>query len=543
MFTFPFLESSGDLTSVAVFISAMIQLFLAVSMIVLVLEEARATQKTTEERYRTLFEQAGEAIIITNAEDLRILETNRAAERLLGVTAAEAGKHSFRAFCRLNSNPDTKPPTGDDWFEAICRQRAVNLVSKNAASAPVEIAGARIQFDGQTAFQFFVRELTERARLEQQLRQSEKLSALGQMISGIAHELNNPLAVVKGYLELVLAHHELTPQTRADLEKAVRESNRAAKLVGNFLSFARERPAHREMVDFNEVIRRIAELRKSDFLMAGVEPRLELASDLPGTSADPDQVQQVLMNLITNALQAMRNLSGTGQLVIHTFRNGNSIQVAVQDNGPGVPDDLVSKIFEPFFTTKEVGTGTGLGLSIAHSIMTEHGGRIFYQKAAPTGARFVLEFPIIALESAAAATTETVFLTREVEAVPSAKVLVLDDEKALAEMLSEMLAILGHTPTVCHSAVHALELLHEQPFDLVISDFRMPILTGQQFYESAVKEYPALRRRFIFLTGDVMNEETQSFLRSTGNPHLTKPFNLARVREAVSHVLVQTSNQ
>jgi CheY-like chemotaxis protein len=175
--------------------------------------------------------------------------------------------------------------------------------------------------------------------------------------------------------------------------------------------------------------------------------------------------------------------------------------------------------------------------------MTEHGGRIFYQKAAPTGARFVLEFPIIALESAAAATTETVFLTREVEAVPSAKVLVLDDEKALAEMLSEMLAILGHTPTVCHSAVHALELLHEQPFDLVISDFRMPILTGQQFYESAVKEYPALRRRFIFLTGDVMNEETQSFLRSTGNPHLTKPFNLARVREAVSHVLVQTSNQ
>src|SRR2546430_17177739 len=164
-----------------------------------------------------------------------------------------------------------------DWSSDVCSSEA---------------NGAPISFEGRAAYQFFLRELTERARLEQQLRQAEKLSALGQMISGVAHELNNPLAVIKGYMELILRRDELGKQTRADLEKVAHESNRAAKLVSNFLSFAREQPLHRATVDLNELARRVAELRKLELQTLRVDLRLDLDPQLPTTLADQDQIQQ-----------------------------------------------------------------------------------------------------------------------------------------------------------------------------------------------------------------------------------------------------------
>ena len=264
---------------------------------------------------------------------------------------------------------------------------------KNGAIVPVEINGALIDFDGRAAYQFFVVELTERAQLEQQLRQAEKLSAVGRMISGVAHELNNPLSVVKGYLELVLSHHDLSPRTRADLEKAAHESNRAAKLVMSFLSFAREQPSHRESVNLNEIATRLVELRQFDLTVAKTEVTLELDPKLPAISADPDQVHQLVVNLMSNSLQAMVGVKRSGRMKIITRAVDGVVQMIMEDNGPGVPPELVNRIFEPFFTTKEVGAGTGLGLSIAHSIMTEHKGRIFYQAGSLGGAAFVLEFP------------------------------------------------------------------------------------------------------------------------------------------------------
>jgi len=556
---YPFLENSKDLVSVALFISAVIQLLVAVSMIVLVLEEVRHTHQlaveqihvhkqerdvlqtkfaSTEERYRTLFDQAGEAIVITDTEALRILELNRAAGRLLGVTREEAARHSLGTFCQMKTAGAPRRRTGDEWFRSIC-QRPLSLIRKSGGRVQVEIEGAKVDFDGRAAFQFFVRELTERAQLEQQLRQAEKLSALGQMISGVAHELNNPLAVVKGYLDLILAHHDLPLQTRTDLEKVARESNRAAKLVRNFLSFAREQPAHREPVNFNKLIQSVAELRQFDFTVAGVELQIEADPDLPPTFADPDQIQQVFMNLINNAVQAMADMPGRARLKIRTQHKNGLIQIHVEDNGPGVPPDLVTKIFEPFFTTKEVGTGTGLGLSMAHSIMTEHGGRIFYQPSPLGGAGFVLEFPVVTASAPATSTEEPLLqpaTTETSEQAPS-RILVLDDERSIAEMLGEMLDILGHAPVICCSAAQALELIEEQTFDLIISDFRMPGLNGRQFYELATRKHPALARRIIFLTGDVVNEETLAFLRSTGNPHLGKPFNLAKVQQVIAEVL------
>jgi len=567
---YPFLQATPDLSTVGFFISTVLQLFIAISMIILVLEEARSTNQlafqkirnqqsekslletrmiSTEERYRSLFDQASEGIIIVADDDLRILELNATGERLLGILRSESSHQIISHFCQMNmaSNSGPGDKNGRIWFEWICREGQLNLISKSGFSTPVEVDGAVIDFEGTRAYQLFFRELTERSRLEQQLRQAEKLSALGQMISGVAHELNNPLAVIKGYLELILAHHDLPGQTRADLEKVAKESNRAAKLVRNFLTFGREQQAHREMVNMNDLIQRIIELRKFDILIAGVDLGLELSSNLPQTQADPDQIQQLVNNLLTNALQAMVDSPPPRRLVVKTLNRMEMVQILVEDNGPGVPAELETKIFEPFFTTKEVGTGTGLGLSIAHGIMADHHGRIYYQNASLGGAAFVLEFPLVssamATQTAQAPSNEVIVSFRQVGTLKSAKILVLDDEKGISDLLCEMLGILGHQATACLSAPHALELIETRSFDAILSDYRMPVMNGEEFYRCLTLKNPALAQRVIFLTGDVMNQETQSFLESIGNPHISKPFQLAHIQTVLNEVLSKEENR
>lgn len=557
---FPFIHSSRHLISSGFVISAVLQLFIAVSMIILVLEEVRHTNQlafqkirsyksktdilqkkvmSTEERYRSLFDQATEGIVITDAENLRILELNQTAKRLLGLDGTPVGTLTLAGFCQLSPPPEPSPRTGPEWFAAICRHRNLNLVRRDGGITPTEADGAPITFEGRAAYQFFLRELTERARLEQQLRQAEKLSALGQMISGVAHELNNPLAVIKGYVELILARHEVPEQTRADLEKVAHESNRAAKLVNNFLSFARQQPVLRETVDLNDLVGRAAELRKLDLQRVGVELRLDLSPDLPPTQADADQIQQVLVNLVNNALDVLAVAPRPGVIQIRTQRKEDDVQVIVEDNGPGVSPEVLPYIFEPFFTTKDVGKGTGLGLSIAHSVLADHNGRIFHQPATIGGAAFAFELPIVSGPRDGDTDVASLAPAPKPGDKPSrnAEILILDDEKAIAELLGEMLHLLGYSTTLCQSGHDALELVNRHDFDLVISDYRMPRMNGQEFYQLAVEKKPELASRVIFLTGDVVNEDTQAFLRSTGNPHLSKPFQLARIEQIVAEVL------
>jgi two-component system NtrC family sensor kinase len=497
---------------------------------------------STEERYRQLFDQAHEGILIVSAEDLLILETNQTARYLLGIGESPARSYCLAGFLQDANPTDPVPAANGDWSQWAVRQHLANVLRLDASVVPVEIDGARIEFDGRPAYQFFLRELTERTRLEQQLRHAERLSALGQMISGVAHELNNPLAVIMGYLELIVQRHDLPPQTRADLQKVAQESQRAAKLVNNFLAFARDQKGRRESVQLNQIVEHVLELRLHELRVAGIRVETRLDPTLPETAADPDQVQQIFINLIGNAVHAMAELEPPHRLTITTGRVGENIRVSVADSGPGVPKAIQARIFEPFFTTKDVGIGTGLGLSIAHSIMIEHGGRLGYEEAPGGGACFVLEFPVVAPPPKSK--TETTFDTvidlapKQAEAAPAAaKVLVLDDERAIAEMLSEMLGLLGHDTTVCNSGQQALEALDRSEFDVILSDFRMPGMDGREFYRRASERHSAVRNRIIFLTGDVVNEQTRDFLNSIGADYLGKPFHLDRVEDAVRRVL------
>jgi len=564
--SYPFAARFPDLLATGFFITAVLQMFIAVSMIILVLEEVRATSRTalrhlrserirsgqlrrtvtsTEQQYRTLFNQADEAVVITAAGDLRILDLNETAVRMLGLSQDEAREQFLPSFCEAPERAAQPRSDSVEWVNRICAQRTLRVLRKNGGATLSQVESSRMDYQGQAAFQFLFREITDRVRLEQQLRQAEKLSSLGQMISGVAHELNNPLSVIKGYLDLIVAHHEITPQTRADLEIVVQECDRAAKLARHFLSLARHQSPRREMVDVNTLIQRVAGLRRSDIAAAGIELYMDLAAGLPSTLADPDQVQQLIINLLSNAIQAMAAAPAPRTLRIATrLKTPAAMLISVEDSGPGVPPELQSRIFEPFFTTKPEGAGTGLGLSIAHGIMAEHHGRIRCDRSTLGGAAFHLEFPVVSAEAAA-----PVRETTPVDAPPaasedappaaltSARVLVLDDEQFIAELLSEMLGVLGHQPVVCVSPLAALEMLRTRPFDLVISDFRMPAMNGAEFYHALSKIHPDLAQRVIFLTGDVVNEETQQFLASTGNPHLDKPFQLTRLEAVIAEVL------
>ena len=414
---YPFLESWSDYMSTGFFIASVLQMFIAVNMIILVLEQIRhlkekhAAQQLkakdrqravlqsriemTEERYRHLFEQSSEPIVITTRDDLRVVGLNQAACRVLGMSPAQAREQVLTHLVCSSDRHSAPPLDGQAWFEAICRGRFQQIHRKDGSLVNVEIAGSAIDFAGETAFQFYLREVTEVSHLEQQLRRAEKLSGLGQMISGVIHELNNPLSVAGGMLELVLLDKQLPQKTRDRLQTAATEHKRATRMLTNFLGLARDGGPEKEKVKLNEVIKNVLELRRSELVKAQIELKTELDPELPCIQASLDQVQQVLIILLNNAIQAMDGRAEVRNLRVTTRQEPGRVVALIEDNGPGVPPHLRAKIFEPFFTTKPAGIGTGLGLSVAHSYLMDHGGRIFCDQSPLGGALFGIELPAL----------------------------------------------------------------------------------------------------------------------------------------------------
>jgi PAS domain S-box-containing protein len=590
--TYPFLQFSRQFSSMSYLSSAILQLFIAMSMILLALEEVRATAKlsrqrlaavksrqkvlqskvqSTEDRYQKLFEQAGDAIIIASAEDLKILEMNDSARVLLGASNTHDSNLNLSRFCLVGEGGQH---SAQQWFTWVVHQRVVRLIRGTGTTVQVEVSGSPIWFEGVKAYQFFFREMAERARAEEQLRNAEKLAAIGQMITGISHELNNPLTATKGYLELVLAHHSLTPETRRDLERASDEAARAARLIQNFLVLSRQHSEPFRPLDLRHLMENVLELRKFEIRLSETEVITDFAEELPFINGNEDQLKQVFLSLVNNALQAMENVPRKTLRIAARFSD-QIVHLSIGDSGPGIPTEILPRIFEPFFTTKTVGAGTGLGLSLAYNILREHKGRIYYEATPGNGATFVIELPAANLRSLASPVqtrfdfpsfqkekNETESLpTTPPQATPappaestarseaqssngdpaSTRILILDDETSISELLAEMLSLLGYAPVKSNNPREALELIQKQPFDLILSDFRMPGMNGQEFYEQAISQKPDLSRRIIFLTGDVVTEETKKFLERVGNPHLAKPFQLASVQQIIAEALEESA--
>lgn len=408
-----------------------------------------------------------------------------------------------------------------------------------------------------------VRASQELVSTREQLVQKEKLAAVGQLVSGVAHELNNPLQGVLGYAELMLAARPAS----LDVEelRAIRDNaNRAAGIVRNLLTFAGRTSSARGWQPMSRVVRDAVAVRQPQLQSANIDIRVVLADRLPLVYIDHTRLEDVLVNLIQNAENAIaaRQSGGSlpsavpararGEITVTTSWRGepDRILVEVFDNGSGLKEEDLSRVFDPFFTTREVGQGTGLGLSVCYGIVREHGGTITARNAAGGGAAFTIELPVMAESLAAATAAAAGAQTRQADTPPSyaavavgvepveappkrLKALVVDDEESNAALVRRVLAGAGYDVESTTLSRRALVMIERTAYDAVICDVKMPELSGQELYGRVCQIRPEMARRFIFITGDIDGEDTREFLDQSRCSYFMKPFNLERLTSAV----------
>ncbi len=355
-------------------------------------KRAQETLARSEARYRNLFESASDAIATFDANG-RFTTFNHAAEIISGYRREELVGQWFAPML-----PDDELPKALAHFQkALTGETGLfetSFYRKDGDVRTIQVTYSTPQRDEEVLC--VIRDVTDQKMLQEQLIQSEKMSAIGQLVSGVAHELNNPLAGISAFAQLLLSEKRFPPDQRTAAEMIYAEARRASRIVQNLLTFARQHKPERTTTQVNQVLDDTLELRGYELRVRGIDVQRDYDEQAPETMADAHQLQQVFLNLITNAEQAMERSERDKQhLVVRTRRVGEALRIEVEDTGPGIPPNLLERIFNPFFTTKPTGSGTGLGLSISLGIVREHEGRIWAENAAQ-GARFVIELPIVA---------------------------------------------------------------------------------------------------------------------------------------------------
>jgi signal transduction histidine kinase/ActR/RegA family two-component response regulator len=365
-----------------------------------------------------------------------------------------------------------------------------------------------------------------------QLVQAAKMSAVGQLVSGVAHELNNPLSVIIGYGQVLLGR-EVPAAVKRPLELIVAQGERMSKIVRNLLYVARQRPPERAAVDVRQVIEQALALRINQLTLSKIAVVTDFAADVPLTSADAQQLEQVFLNLLLNAEQAILESKPQGEITLRTRLrpDGAAIIAEVIDDGPGIPPASVSRVFEPFYTTKTVGAGTGLGLSVSYGIVQEHGGRLSVESE-PGRTVFTLELPVVVPPPPEPVETE-----RRVVSGIGKVALVVEDEADVLDLIVTLLGERGWRVDVAAGGRAAFDRLRQHAYDLIVSDMRMPDGHGEELYRNALAHRADYGRRFIFITGDTATEQAWSFLEGTDVPVVEKPFQPKTFEAAVYRVV------
>ncbi len=363
----------------------------------------------------------------------------------------------------------TADATVPEWMETRWKRRDGSLIV-------VRLAVRRAMDSGDAElFEILADDVTERRRQDELVRRSERLASLGAVLAGAAHELNNPLAAIMGFSQLLL-RRRWPPEDRSALEAIHQEALRSATIVKDLLALARRRGVERRApADMNELVTYIARMRRYALETAGIECELELARKLPPVRGDRTQLEQVILNLLNNAEQALRprvdaqRARSLGRIVIRTRLEGPEIVVEVEDNGPGVPDEARSDIWDPFWTTKDEGEGTGLGLTVVHTIVVDHGGSVSLDRGTLGGARFIVRLPTVASSEHA---------DPPARAPRPLDVLVVDPRAADLPFVERFLASRGHAVINAASAEAALRLAAQSTFDAVVCDAELTIAGG-----------------------------------------------------------------
>lgn len=491
-----------------------------------------AELRSAEAHYRRLVTSAPQAIFAIDADGL-LTEINPAGAALLGRAPHEILARHFaevvapmdlaraeQALQRLLSGD-----VGSLTFE-------ISIVGRDGTERLVSVTAAGIR-EGHAVVgtHGIARDVTEERQREVQLRRVERMASLATLLGGVAHELNNPLHAVGNFADLLLMDPR-PQQEREDLEAIVRESRRMANIVASLRVLARqsqeeERP-EKQPVDLNDVVRYVLKTREYSLRTSGIEVREDLAGNSPAALADRGQMEQVVLNLVVNAEQAMAELPRPGLLILRTRASRSGVTLAIVDNGPGIARADLERIFDPFFTTKSPGEGTGLGLSLVHSIVTELGGEIRVDSEPGVGTAFSIDLPA-AMPSDGAGEGETL---RPPER--RLRILVVEDEPALRESVTRYLTRRGHDVEAVGEGGEALSLLEEAGdagFDAILSDLKMPGMGGEQLLRRLRDEGKGRDRRVVFLTGDAAGADVARLRTLADVPILLKPIRLDVVAE------------
>ena len=503
-------------------------------------KEAEEALRRSEEKYRTILEDMEDSYFevdlagnLTFANDSTCRSLGYPREEMVGMryrdfTSEEDSAAVYQAF---NQVYRTGQPVRDiSW--TVVRKDGTRGIAEASVFPLRDDEGEIIGFRG------IGRDITERRAVQQQLLMSSKLASIGELASGVAHELNNPLTGIMGYAQLLTAKQNVPQDVKVDLDRIYGESQRAAKIVQNLLSFARRRKPEKSYFDVNELVQRVLELRDYELRTSNIGVYVDLAADLPWTMADYHQIQQVLLNIIINSEQAVGEVKRRGKIRVTTGMKEGCIRISVADNGPGIPAEQVGKVFDPFFTTKEVGSGTGLGLRVCHGIITAHGGNIYLESQKGRGTTFTVELPLV---------RETEAVIEEIRPAPkvtpprrdegTARILIVDDEPAICDILVRALSEHGYQTDSASSARTALTKIARNGYELCIIDLKMPVTSGKELYETMKCRFLGPAERVVFMTGDTIEPATERFLVSTGRPHLHKPFGPDEVIKVVEKAL------
>lgn len=543
------------------FIDALLAMLLSMSMVVMLMEsatreveEARAGRlrdvALSEARLASVIRSASDAIVTVDAEG-KINLFNPAAEEIFGVSVAEAMGASLDQFIipeqreALHVVLRQEAPLGTP-VPLTARKPFIGLRRKGE-EFPLELSVSEFFLSGSRSQTFILRDLTtlrraetERDALHVRLAHAQRMEAVGRLVSGVAHELNNPLAAVLNFSEILL-HDPRVEHDRLALTTIREQARRCRTVVRNLLTFAREGPIRLQPVMLQEVLERVGRSFEPEFAQFGIQLKVNVPRDLPLLEADPEGIEQALTNLISNAVHAIGTF---GEINVAATDAGENVTIVVEDSGPGISPDVMPRLFEPFFTAKETGRGTGLGLSVCQGIIEMHGGAIRAENLEPParGARFVVTMPVHF--RGARALRDKVTKPRKDAKGPAhpanGRVLIVDDEIALRTALRRYFERVGWRVDEAETGWDGLNrLLHagtDVAYDLVISDLKLPGMSGIELHDHLAGTRPELLRRFIFITGDVASSEAARFVSSTRQPVLEKPFELAALAEVVAEL-------
>jgi len=416
-----------------------------------------------------------------------------------------------------------------------------NIARKDGSLMPVEATLTLVRSGKKDYVISITQDISSRKKIEKEKQDieykaqvSSRLALVGEMAAGIAHEINNPLTGVIGFAQILQKREDLPNDVRKKLSIISEGGQRMGEIIGRLLTFARQSKPSITLVDINKTIRSTLSLMRYDMRTSNITVRTKLESGLPCIMADAGQLKQVFLNIVVNAKQEMESSHGGGHLEVRSKLVDNTIQISFKDNGSGIAKKNLEKVFDPFFTTKEVGAGTGLGLSLSHGIIAEHGGRLYVESKEGEGANFVTVLPLTTERSKSGTATDD-----PVEAADMVigRILVVDDEKMIRDYLEHMLRECGHHVDVERNARAAVKRLRNEKYDVILADIKMPGMNGREFYQVLQEIGTHLVDRVIFMTGDIIGEESLSFLKNTEVRHITKPFEENSLKVLISEAM------